>query len=129
MNLFISHFHFRQPILQVYRSVVPFIGLLMLSLAVITYVPALSEWLPAQLAARPAQADGEAGPGGATPESENRTQELLEQLDEGDDEDLEALLDDEDAGAGDASGTDEDLESLLDEGDPGDGGDASGSLD
>lgn len=102
MNLFISHFHFRRPILAVYRSVVPFIALLVVTLLVITYVPALSEWLPAQL--QPT-AEG-AGPGGdgTTPESDQRTQELLDELDD-EDEDLEALYgEDEDGGTAEDTG-------------------------
>ncbi|GMV43651.1 MAG: membrane protein [Myxococcales bacterium] len=96
MNLFISHFQFRRPILSVYRSVVPFIGLLVFSLLVITYVPALSEWLPAQVASHAAESKEPGGPA-VSPEQEQRTQELLDELSE--DEDLEALYgDDEDGG-------------------------------
>lgn len=109
MNLFISHFHFRRPILAVYRSVVPFIGLLVASLLVITYVPELSEWLPAKMQKAPRGAAAGAPSGtGATPASDQRTQELLNELDD-EDEDLEALYGDEgDTGEGDAGEADTD---------------------
>ncbi|HIA02945.1 MAG TPA: TRAP transporter large permease subunit, partial [Myxococcales bacterium] len=48
INLFISSFQFRKPVLTVYRSVLPFIALLFATLMIITYVPALSTWLPEQ---------------------------------------------------------------------------------
>jgi C4-dicarboxylate transporter DctM subunit len=46
LNLFISSFRFNKPITQLYRSVLPFIGLLGLALIVVTYIPALSTWIP-----------------------------------------------------------------------------------
>ena len=46
LNLFISSFRFNKPITQLYRSVLPFIGLLGLALMIVTYIPALSTWLP-----------------------------------------------------------------------------------
>ena len=46
MNLFIASFRFNKPITQLYRSVLPYIGLLGLALIIVTYVPALSTWLP-----------------------------------------------------------------------------------
>ena len=46
MNLFISSLKFDRPVLSLYRSVILFIGLLLLALIVITYVPSLSLWLP-----------------------------------------------------------------------------------
>ena len=46
LNLFISSFRFNKPITQLYRAVLPFIGLLGLALIIVTYVPALSTWLP-----------------------------------------------------------------------------------
>ena len=49
MNLFISSFQFRKPVLTVYRAVLPFIGMLFAALLVITYVPALSTWLPEKM--------------------------------------------------------------------------------
>ncbi|NUN16586.1 MAG: TRAP transporter large permease subunit, partial [Myxococcales bacterium] len=46
MNLFISSFQFEKPVFSVYRSVVPFIGLLIFALILITYVEPLSTALP-----------------------------------------------------------------------------------
>jgi len=49
LNLFISSFRFNKPITQLYRSVLPFIGLLAIALLIVTYVPALSTWIPNML--------------------------------------------------------------------------------
>ncbi len=46
LNLFISSFRFNKPITQLYRSVLPYIGLLGLALIIVTYIPTLSTWLP-----------------------------------------------------------------------------------
>jgi tripartite ATP-independent transporter DctM subunit len=46
LNLFISSFRFNKPITQLYRSVLPFIGLLGVALIIVTYIPVLSTWLP-----------------------------------------------------------------------------------
>jgi tripartite ATP-independent transporter DctM subunit len=46
LNLFIASFRFNKPITQLYRSVLPFIGLLGICLILVTYVPILSTWLP-----------------------------------------------------------------------------------
>lgn len=46
INLFISSLKFEQPLVKLYTSVLPFIVLLLLALLVITYIPALSLWLP-----------------------------------------------------------------------------------
>ncbi|MEM7437787.1 MAG: TRAP transporter large permease subunit, partial [Myxococcota bacterium] len=46
LNLFISSFRFNKPITQLYRSVLPFIGLLGIALILVTYIPAFSTWLP-----------------------------------------------------------------------------------
>jgi C4-dicarboxylate transporter, DctM subunit len=45
LNLFISSFRFEKSYVQVFRSVVIFIGLLIVALMIITYVPGLSLWL------------------------------------------------------------------------------------
>ena len=42
INLFISSFRFRKPVVTLYRASLPFLGLLILALLIITYVPALS---------------------------------------------------------------------------------------
>jgi hypothetical protein len=46
MNLFISSLHFEKSLGKISRSVLPFIALLAFALALITYVPSLSTWLP-----------------------------------------------------------------------------------
>ncbi len=46
MNLFISSFHFKKPVIQIYKSVVVFIVLLLIALMTITYVPAISTFIP-----------------------------------------------------------------------------------
>lgn len=45
LNLFLSSLRFEKPILHVARSVLVFIGLLLIALMIITYVPELSTWL------------------------------------------------------------------------------------
>jgi len=45
LNLFISSYRFEQPITTIYRSTVPFFVVLLLSVLVITYWPALTLWL------------------------------------------------------------------------------------
>lgn len=75
MNLFLSSLRFRKRIVDVVRSVLPFLALLLVCLAVITYVPALSTWLPERWgamkkkrAAATAGAATDAGSGPAGPE-------------------------------------------------------------
>lgn len=46
LNLIISSFRFERPVTEVYRSVLPFIGVLGITLAITTYVPWLSTYLP-----------------------------------------------------------------------------------
>lgn len=45
INLFISSFRFQKPVLQLYWASLPFLGILLLALLIITYVPALSLFL------------------------------------------------------------------------------------
>ncbi len=45
INLFISSFRFKKPITELYRVSLPFLGLLIVALLIITFVPALSLWL------------------------------------------------------------------------------------
>ncbi|MCK4535989.1 MAG: TRAP transporter large permease subunit, partial [Desulfuromonadales bacterium] len=46
LNLFISSYRFEQPVTTIYKATVPFFIILLLSVLVITYWPALSLWLP-----------------------------------------------------------------------------------
>ena len=42
MNLFIASYRFEKPVMEIYQSVIPFIGILLIAVLVITYWPALS---------------------------------------------------------------------------------------
>ena len=44
INLFISGLHFKRPMSELYRVCLPFLGLLLLALLLITFIPALSLW-------------------------------------------------------------------------------------
>lgn len=44
MNLFIASYRFDRPVLELYAACLPFMGVLLLALAAITYIPALSLW-------------------------------------------------------------------------------------
>ena len=46
LNLFISSIRFKKPIPEIYRSTLPFLGVLVIALLIITYFPDLSLWLP-----------------------------------------------------------------------------------
>jgi tripartite ATP-independent transporter DctM subunit len=45
MNLFIASFRFEKPVLKLYGATIPFLIILLISLALITYIPELSLWL------------------------------------------------------------------------------------
>jgi C4-dicarboxylate transporter, DctM subunit len=45
LNLFISSYRFRRPVTEVYAATLPFLGILLLSVLIITYFPWLSLWL------------------------------------------------------------------------------------
>jgi TRAP-type C4-dicarboxylate transport system permease large subunit len=46
INLFIASSRFSEPIVKLYRAALPFLGLRILGLLAITYLPALSLFLP-----------------------------------------------------------------------------------
>ena len=46
LNLFIASYRFEKPIMQVYAATLPFLLILLLSVVLITFWPALSLWLP-----------------------------------------------------------------------------------
>ncbi|PKM46269.1 MAG: C4-dicarboxylate ABC transporter [Gammaproteobacteria bacterium HGW-Gammaproteobacteria-1] len=46
MNLFIASYRFKVPVMQIYRATLPFFFILLLTVLIITYVPALSLYLP-----------------------------------------------------------------------------------
>ncbi len=84
LNLFIASFRFGKPVVTLYRAVLPFIGLLLVSLAVTTYVPSLSTSLA-----------GLYGEDQAAPADGPETPPPLEELDgTGGLDDLEAAVDD-----------------------------------
>jgi len=45
LNLFISSFRFKKPVVKLYTAAVPFLIILFIALLIITYVPQLSLWL------------------------------------------------------------------------------------
>lgn len=45
LNLFLASYRFEKPIVELYKSTLPFLGLLMITLLIITYFPALSLFL------------------------------------------------------------------------------------
>lgn len=49
LNLFVASGAFDRPYLAVVRAVLPWLGLALFSLAIITYIPELSLWLPQRL--------------------------------------------------------------------------------
>jgi C4-dicarboxylate transporter, DctM subunit len=46
MNLFLSSYRFHKPMPEVYRSVVPMLIVLLIGVLLITYLPAMTLWLP-----------------------------------------------------------------------------------
>jgi len=51
MNLFLASYRLRKPVVEVYRAVLPVLVVMIGAVLVITYVPALSTWLPGLFAA------------------------------------------------------------------------------
>ena len=49
LNLFVASATFGKPYLTVVRAVLPWLALALVSLAIITYVPEISLWLPTRL--------------------------------------------------------------------------------
>ena len=97
LNLFISAFHFKKPVFSVYRAVVPAIGILLVCLVIITYIPGLTLALPEALDMTGSVAAVEKGEDGETVEGEPGSGGgggALQQTDS--DLLLDALLDDED---------------------------------
>jgi tripartite ATP-independent transporter DctM subunit len=65
LNLFVSSLRFNRSMSEVYRTVVPFICVLVLALLAVTYVPVLSTWLPDRLRVRDDGLSLRAEPSGA----------------------------------------------------------------
>ena len=49
MNLFIASYRFERPVVELYRACLPFMIVLLGVLILITYIPALSLWVPIDL--------------------------------------------------------------------------------
>jgi len=102
INLFISGIRFNKPITYVYRTVLPFIGVLFIALFIVTYVPSLTLWLVDKV-----QAEGEMASIGGGGEDD-----LAADFGEDEDED-DSFLDDE-IDAGSDSGSGDELNSETD---------------
>ena len=48
-NLFLSAYRFNLPLTRIYRYALPYIGILILTVLLITYWPAMTLWLPGLL--------------------------------------------------------------------------------
>ena len=49
MNLFLASYRFKRPLPEVYRAALPFLAIRVGAVLLVTYVPALTTWLPALL--------------------------------------------------------------------------------
>lgn len=49
VNLFLSAYRFKKPLVRIYRSTLPYLVILLMTALLITYVPAITLWLPAVL--------------------------------------------------------------------------------
>jgi C4-dicarboxylate transporter, DctM subunit len=49
INLFVSAIRFARPVTEMYRTVIPFIGVLIFALIIVSYVPIITTWLPGML--------------------------------------------------------------------------------
>jgi C4-dicarboxylate transporter DctM subunit len=48
-NLFLSAYRFNQPLIRIYRYTLPYVGILLVAVLLITYWPAMTLWLPGVL--------------------------------------------------------------------------------
>ena len=46
LNLFLAAYRFERPVMEIARAALPFLAILLLGLLLVTYLPALSTWLP-----------------------------------------------------------------------------------
>ena len=97
LNLFISAFHFKKPVLTVYRAVLPAIALLLFCLLVITYVPSLTLAIPRALD-MDAQMTSHSIEGGDTPKSHGTDSDRLLDALGSDDDDPESWGEDNEDG-------------------------------
>jgi TRAP-type C4-dicarboxylate transport system permease large subunit len=54
LNLLLSSYRFKKPLVEVMRSVIPMLGILFVGVLLITYIPALTTWLPGLFKEKPA---------------------------------------------------------------------------
>jgi C4-dicarboxylate transporter, DctM subunit len=108
LNLFISSFRFKTPMTDVYRAVIPFIGILLFTLVVTTYVPFLSTWLPSFSKSQDLTQEemGLPAEGAAPAVGDDNGAVNLDNLDDAFGDDLDSLkLEDLEAPAGEAAPT------------------------
>jgi len=119
LNLFISGIRFGKSIGYVARSVLPFIGILVITLGVVTYVPIITTWAPDQM-----KVDGEVASlgGGFLAEGALDDIELDEEPDAGDhwddfwgDDELDGGVDGGDAALGDDDEADDEVDDEADD--------------
>ena len=135
LNLFISGFRFKKPLTTVYRAVVPFILLLLVTVGLTTYVPGLSTWsdrlekpltLDAEVPEPKSAPPSEAKPSeSAAPEAPNQGETLDDLAGDTGGETLEDLMKQQDGGK--EPSADETLKELGGEPAPSPSGDPSGS--
>ncbi len=53
LNLLLSSYRFKKPLVEVMRSVLPMLGILFVGVLLITYIPALTTWLPGLFKEKP----------------------------------------------------------------------------
>jgi TRAP-type C4-dicarboxylate transport system permease large subunit len=49
MNLFLASYRFNRPLPEVYRAALPFLAIRAVGVLLVTYAPALTQWLPSLL--------------------------------------------------------------------------------
>jgi hypothetical protein len=108
INLFISSIRFGRPVTQLYRSVLPFIGVLFVTLMFVSYVPIITTFLPDKVESHEITDTGPGEPMGGEPlndEDFGMTGDDLDDLDK-------------DAGPADAGAADADASVAADAGAP-----------
>jgi tripartite ATP-independent transporter DctM subunit len=119
LNLMISSFRFGAPVAELYKSVLPFIGMLTITLLLTTYIPALSTWLPSFSSAKDLTEEELGGGSGVMPPADEEAPSGdLDDLNQGGEtlDDLDSLdldsLEDPDEKPAPKGGAPEDLDSL-----------------
>jgi len=128
INLFISSFQFKKPVLSIYKSVIPYILLMFATLLVITYVPSLSTALPNHFVEAHFPPVTQMFQEEDATEDENMSAEDMLRALEQEQEDEGDLLSDDEEDAGDLDAEEGDLDADEEEGDL-DADDEEGDLD